>query len=151
VSDKLQPFSGKVHARLLDFSGNVLFEKTQDVQIPAASSAIYLTLDEKEMFVDPSDQDSAKIGRRSSFLVADMEVDGKSRSRNLAFFDVTHNLELPMTQVWKATLLKRLMVMRLRCNRRPSPAVCTFLLATSTSSSLITILTCCRKNLRPSI
>lgn len=49
----------------------------------------YLTLDEKEMFVDPSDQDSAKIGRRSSVLVADMEVDGKSRSRNLAFFDVT--------------------------------------------------------------
>jgi beta-mannosidase len=106
VSDKLQPFSGKVHARLLDFSGRVLFEKTQDVQIPAASSAIYLTLDEKEMFAGPSDKDSAKIGRRSSFLVADLEVDGKGRSRNLAFFDVTHNLELPVTPSVESNLVK---------------------------------------------
>ena len=103
VSDKLQPFSG---ARLLDFSGNVLFEKTQDVQIPAASSAIYLTLDEKEMFAGPSDKDSAKIGRRSSFLVAHLEVGGKSRSRNLAFFDVTHNLELPVTPSVESNLVK---------------------------------------------
>src|SRR6266851_1687983 len=106
VSDKLQPFSGKVHARLLDFSGNVLFEKTQDVQIPGASSAIYLTLDEKEIFADPSTQEAAKTGRRSSFLVADLEVDGKSRSRNLAFFDVTHNLELPMTPSVESNLVK---------------------------------------------
>ena len=106
VSDKLQPFSSKVHARLLDFSGNVLFEKTQDVQIPAASSAIYLTLDEKEMFAGPADQDSAKIGRSSSFLVADLEVEGKIRSRNLAFFDVTHNLEFPVTPKVETNLVK---------------------------------------------
>jgi len=106
VSDKLQPLSGRVHARLLDFSGNVLFEKTQDVQIPAASSAIYLTLDEKEMFAGPSGQDSAKIGRRSSFLVADLDVDGKSRSRNLVFFDVAHNLELPVTPTVDSNLVK---------------------------------------------
>src|SRR5260370_6203032 len=73
VSDKLQPFSGKVHARLLEFSGNVLFEKTKDVQIPAASSAIYLTLDEKEMFARPSHQDSAKTGRGEIFLEAELE------------------------------------------------------------------------------
>jgi beta-mannosidase len=105
VSDKLHPFSGKVHARLLDFSGNVRFEKTQEVQIPGASSAIYLTLDEKEIFSDPSTQ-AAKTGRRSSFLVADLEVDGKSRSRNLAFFDVTHNLELPVTANVERNLVK---------------------------------------------
>jgi beta-mannosidase len=106
VSDKLQAFSGRVHARLLDFSGNLRFEKTQDVQIPAASSAIYLTLDEKEMFAGPSNKDSEKIGRRSSFLVADLEVDGKSRSRNLGFFDVTHNLELPVTPSVESNLVK---------------------------------------------
>jgi beta-mannosidase len=106
VSDKLHPFSGKVHARLLDFSGNVRFEKTQEVQIPGASSAIYLTLDEKEIFSDPSTQEAAKTGRRSSFLVADLEVDGKSRSRNLAFFDVTHNLELPVTPNVERNLVK---------------------------------------------
>jgi beta-mannosidase len=104
VSDKLQPFSGKVHASLLDFSGNVLFEQTQDVQIPAASAAIYLTLDENEMFAG---RDSAKAGRRGSFLVADLEVDGKNRSRNLSFFGVTHNLELPVTLNVESSLVKR--------------------------------------------
>jgi beta-mannosidase len=92
VSDKLQPLGGKIHARLLDFSGNVLFEKTQDVQIPEASSAVYLTLDEKELFADPT-----KGGPRRSFLVADLEVDGKNISRNLDFFEITHNLELPVS------------------------------------------------------
>ena len=49
VSDKLQPLSGQIHWRLLDFSGKVLMEKTQDVQIPAQSSAVYFTLDQKEL------------------------------------------------------------------------------------------------------
>jgi beta-mannosidase len=101
VSDKLQPLSAKIHARLLDFSGNVLFEKTQDVQIPAASSASYLTLDEKELFADP-----AKGGPRRSFLVADLEVDGKNVSRNLDFFEVTHNLELPVSPKIESRLAK---------------------------------------------
>src|SRR6201997_4973915 len=45
VSDKLQPLSGTIHARLLDFSGKVLFEQTKNVQIPAQSSAIYFNVD----------------------------------------------------------------------------------------------------------
>ncbi len=101
VSDKLQPLSGKIRARLLDFSGSVLFEKTQDVQIPAASSAVYLTLDEKELFADP-----AKGGSRRSFLVADLEVNGKNVSRNLDFFDVSHNLELPVSPKIESRLTK---------------------------------------------
>ena len=35
VSDELKPVSGQIHARLMDFSGKVLTEKTQDVQVPA--------------------------------------------------------------------------------------------------------------------
>src|SRR5258708_27749339 len=88
VSDKLQPLSGKIRARLLDFSGSVLFEKTQDVQIPAASSAVYLTLDEKGLFADP-----AKDGSGRSFLIAHLEVNGRSVSLNLVFFADSHNLE----------------------------------------------------------
>ena len=38
VSDKLQATNGRVHMQLLDFSGKVLIEKTQDVQIPAQSA-----------------------------------------------------------------------------------------------------------------
>jgi len=51
-----------------------------------------MTLDEKELFADPT-----RGGPRRSFLVADLEVDGKNASRNLDFFEVSHNLELPVS------------------------------------------------------
>ena len=87
VSDKLQPLNGTIHTRLLDFSGKVLNEKTQDVQIPAQSSAIYFTVDQKELLAhaDPT----------KSFLVFDLTVGGQQVSRNLIFFDTMHNLDLP--------------------------------------------------------
>ena len=87
VSDKLQPLNGTIHTRLLDFSGKVLSEKTQDVQIPAQSSAIYFTVDQKELLAhaDPT----------KSFLVFDLTVGGQQVSRNLIFFDTMHNLDLP--------------------------------------------------------
>jgi beta-mannosidase len=87
VSDKLQPFTGTIHTRLLDFSGKVLADQTKDVQVPAQSSAIYLSLDKADL--------AAKADLRSSFLVVDLEVAGKKVSRNLVFLDVTHNLQLP--------------------------------------------------------
>lgn len=87
ISDKLQPVSGSIHARLLDFSGKSLMEKTQDVQVPAQSSAVYLTLDEKDLL--------ASADPKNSFLVFDLEVGGQRVSRNLIFFDTMHNLDLP--------------------------------------------------------
>ena len=87
VSDKLQPVSGQIHVRLLDFSGKSLMEKTQDVQAPAQSSAVYLTLDEKDLL--------ANADPKKSFLVFDLEVGGQRVSRNLIFFDTMHNLDLP--------------------------------------------------------
>jgi beta-mannosidase len=94
VSDKLQPLSGTIHTRLLDFSGNVLLDQTKDIQIPAQSSAIYFTLDTAEL--------AAKADLHRSFLVFDLQLEGTKTSpthklyRNLIFFDVTHNLELPV-------------------------------------------------------
>ncbi len=88
VSDKLQPLSGTIHTRLLDFSGSVLLDQTKDVQIPAQSSAIDLTLNESDM--------TAKGDPHKSFLVFDLEIGGKRVSRNLIFFDVTHTLDLPV-------------------------------------------------------
>lgn len=86
VSDKLQPLTGTIHTRLLDFSGKVLTEKTQEVQIPAQSSAVYSTLDEKELL--------ANADPKKSFLVFDLSVGGQPVSRNLLFFDTMHNLDL---------------------------------------------------------
>ena len=87
VSDKLTPLSGTIRTRLLDFTGKVLSEKTQDVQIPAQSSAVYFTLDEKELLgsADP----------KKCFLVFDLAIAGQQTSRNLVFFDTMHNLDLP--------------------------------------------------------
>jgi beta-mannosidase len=101
VSDKLDALSGKVHARLMDFAGNNLFEKTQDVQIPAASSALYFTLDEQQLFAD-----ATKADRDHSLLVFDLEVGGKNVSRNVVFFDVTHNLEFPVNPGIEKSLTK---------------------------------------------
>jgi len=87
VSDKLQPLSGQVRTRLLDFSGKLLSEKTQDVQVPAQSSAVYFTLDEKELL--------ANADPKKRFLVFDLAVGGVQLSRNLIFFDTMHNVDLP--------------------------------------------------------
>ena len=88
VSDKLQPLSGIIHMRLLDFSGNSLLEQTKDVQVPAQSNTIYFSVDKADL--------SAKADPHKSFLVFDLDVAGKRVSRNLVFLDVTHNLELPV-------------------------------------------------------
>jgi beta-mannosidase len=96
VSDKLQPLSGTIHMRLLDFSGNSLLEQTKDVQVPAQSNAIYFTVDTGAL--------AAKGDPHRSFLVFDLEVNGKRVSRNLIFFDVTHNLELPVAPKIETTI-----------------------------------------------
>jgi beta-mannosidase len=87
VSDRLQPISATLHTRLLDFSGKLLMDQTKDVQAPAQSSAIYLTLNNAELL--------AKGDPRGNFLVVDLDAGGKRVSRNLLFFDVTHSLKLP--------------------------------------------------------
>jgi beta-mannosidase len=98
VSDKLQPLSGTIHTRLLDFSGSVLLDQTKDIQIPAQSNAIYLSVDKAAVL--------AKGDLRKSFLVFDLEVAGKRVSRNLIFFEVTHDLELPVAPKIETTLSK---------------------------------------------
>ncbi len=98
VSDKLQLLSGTVHMRLLDFSGNSLLEQTKEIQIPAQSSAIYFTVDKATW--------AAKGDPHQTFLVFDLEVGGKRVSRNLIFFDVTHDLQLPVAPKIETTFGK---------------------------------------------
>jgi len=98
VSDKLQPLSGTIHMRLLDFSGNSLLDQTKDVQVSAQSNAIYFSVDKAAL--------SAKADPRRSFLVFDLDVAGKRVSRNLVFLDVTRNLELPVAPKIETTISK---------------------------------------------
>ena len=96
VSDKLQPLSASIHMRLLDFSGNVLLEQSKDVQLPAQSSAIYFTVDKASL--------AAKGDLHQTFLAFDLNVDRQRISRNLVFFDVTHNLKLPIVPKIETTV-----------------------------------------------
>ena len=89
VNDKLQALNGTIHARLLDFDGKVLFEQNQDVAIPAQSSAIYLTLNRADL--------AAKGDLNKSFLVVDLQSGGSKISQNSVFFNVTHDLALPVS------------------------------------------------------
>jgi beta-mannosidase len=104
VSDKLQPLSGTIHTRLLDFSGNVLLDQTKDIQIPAQSNAIYLTLNKADL--------AAKADLHGSFLVFDLHLQRTNTSptqklyRNLIFFDAMHSLDLPVMPKIETTITK---------------------------------------------
>jgi beta-mannosidase len=91
VSDKLEPLAAQIHTRLLDFSGAVLLDKTQDIRVPAQSSAVYFTLEKKELL--------ANADPRKTFLVFDLELAGQRVSHNLVFFDTMHNIDLPTAHV----------------------------------------------------
>jgi beta-mannosidase len=84
--------------RLLDFSGNSLLDQTKEAKVPAQSNAIYFTVDKAAM--------AAKGDLHRSFLVFDLEVGGKRVSRNLIFFDVTHDLDLPVAPQIETTFNK---------------------------------------------
>jgi beta-mannosidase len=96
VSDKLQPLSGTVHMRLLDFAGKTLLEQTKDIQIPAQSSTIDFTVNQADL--------SAKGDPRKSFLVFDLQVAGKQVSRNLVFLQVAHDMDLPVAPKIESTI-----------------------------------------------
>jgi beta-mannosidase len=88
VSDKIQPTNAQIRTRLLDFDGKVLMDKTQDVQVPAQSSAVYFSVSEKDAL------GYANVDR--TVMVLDLLVDGKTASRNELFFDRMRNLQLSL-------------------------------------------------------
>jgi beta-mannosidase len=96
VSDKLQPISGTIRMRLMDFSGKVLLEQDKDVQIPAQSSAIYFSADKASL--------AAKGDLRKTFAVFELQVEGRQLSRNLVFFNAMHDLELPVAPKIESSL-----------------------------------------------
>jgi beta-mannosidase len=98
VSDKLQPLSGTIHMRLLDFAGTALLDQTKEIQVPAQSNAIYFTVDKASL--------AAKADLHRSFLVFDFEVAGTRVSRNLVFFDAMHTLHLPVAPSIETSLSK---------------------------------------------
>ena len=144
VSDKLQPLSGTIHARLLDFSGNTLLDQTKDIQVAAQSSAIYLAFDKAEL--------AAKGDPHRSFLAFDLEVAGKKVSRNLIFFDAMHALDLPvMPKISRLLSAKLARTTPSRCSHRSWLVGSIFPSEISMSKPRIIISICFRESLPPSL
>lgn len=96
VSDRLQAASAQVHTRLLDFEGKVLSERTENVQVPAQSSAVYVTLNQNELLAG-ADPDQV-------FLAVELKVAAEAVSRNELFFDRMRNLALPLKPAIRANV-----------------------------------------------
>jgi len=96
VSDRLQPVNAQLRTRLLSFGGKTLSEKTQQVLVPAQSSGVVMSLNEKELL--------AAADPEHSFLVVDLNVDGQLASRNEIFFDRMRNLQLPQKPAIENTI-----------------------------------------------
>ena len=87
VSDKLQPVSGQIRVRVLDFAGKTLLDKLQDVKVAPQSSAVYFSLSAQELLGTASPD--------QTFVSFDLNTDGRTVAHNLLFFDTMRNLDLP--------------------------------------------------------
>jgi len=77
----------------MGFDGAVLSDKTQDVNIPPLSSTIYLRMPMEEL------SGLKGFDATTSFVAAELIVDGKSASKNLLFFQLPKDLSLPAPKI----------------------------------------------------
>ena len=93
VSDKTAATAANLRVRVMGFDGTVLSEKTEDVNVPSLSSTIFMRM--------PMEELSALNGfdATSSFVAAELIVDGKVASKNLLFFELPKDLSLPTPKI----------------------------------------------------
>jgi len=91
VSDKQQAQPAQLHVRLLDLTGKVLEEKSQDIQVKPLSSDVYLSLPVTGLL--------AQRKRSEVFIDAQLLVGGKPVSRNLYFFTPMKDVRLPQPEI----------------------------------------------------
>jgi beta-mannosidase len=93
VSDRVTSTQAELRVRVMGFDGTVLTEKTMDVHAAPLSSGVDVTLPMQEL--------SALKGfdEATSFVVAELTVDGKLVSKNLLFFELPKDLTLPAAKI----------------------------------------------------
>jgi beta-mannosidase len=91
VSDRLQPVGAQLSLSLLDFAGNKLWGKQDDIEIAALSSRPYSIV--------PIDKLLAGKDPKGVFLFAEVLVGGKTVSSNEYFFQPYKTLSLPRPQI----------------------------------------------------
>jgi beta-mannosidase len=93
VSDKVQPVSGELHLRLIDFDGKPAKELNLPVSVPPLSSQVYAQWPLSDLG-SAGGTDAAQ-----QVVVAELVVEGKSVSRNLIYLVPTKKVSLPMAKI----------------------------------------------------
>ena len=93
VSDKVQPTTGELHVRIMNFNGEIEAKTDVPVNIPALSSKVYLQQPLSDLGM-PAGTDAAKV-----FVVAELIVEGKAVSRNLLYLVPTKQITLPAAHI----------------------------------------------------
>jgi len=93
VSDKVKAEPAALRVRLMDFDGKVLLEESQNVEVAALSSKVYLDWPLKKL-TDAGAADTSRV-----FVVADLTVAGAQVSRNLVYLAPTKGVHLKPAQL----------------------------------------------------
>ena len=90
VSDQVQPLSGVLQLRIIDFDGKVVKGSTQHVDVPALSSQVYAQLPLSDL---------GGIDLEWVVAMAELHVNGGTGSRNLIYLVPTKQVHLPEAHI----------------------------------------------------
>jgi beta-mannosidase len=93
VSDKTTAEDGKIHLRIMDYSGKVIRDIEQTVRIAPLASKAYLAVPLSELSKD------GPVDLTTIFGAADLAVAGQQVSSNTVFFAPSKQLQLPAVAV----------------------------------------------------
>ena len=91
VNDKLEAIKGQLNLRMVDFEGEVVWEKSVLADIPANSSNSYFDVNRFEFLKDKNS--------RKEVLVAEVVEDGKVIANNVFYFRPVKEMKLPTPTV----------------------------------------------------
>ena len=98
VSDKPAAIDGTLRLRIMDFSGHVVKETTQQVKIDPLASKIYQQIPLVELSGSNTPDWSGLVG------VTDLIADGSKLSTNLVYFVPSKQIKLPQTTITSEVL-----------------------------------------------
>jgi beta-mannosidase len=94
VSDELDSIANSLfELKLMDFSGNILWETAKTINIPANTSRV--------IFSEKVNTILSNYDRNKIFLSAEIKVNGKPKANKLHFFDIEKNLRLEKPYISK--------------------------------------------------
>jgi len=91
VSDRLQPVAAQLSLSLLDFEGNKLWSRQENIEVAPLNSKAYFTVPIKSLLAG---KDPKRV-----FLLAEVLAGGKRVSSNEHFFGVYKDLTMPSPQI----------------------------------------------------